>query len=336
MLKFKSLFWFCLGCTFLASASDTTRILFIGNSFTGNNDMPGIFQKICRAKQKSVHVEKCWKGGASLKDQTMRPELFDAIKKGKWNVIVVQGWSKEFVQDKAYIDTTTLPYASKILDTIKAHNPCAQILFYETWGYRDGCEKDSVKLSFEQMSDTIIKGYAYMNSLFKHPVVPVGRTWLSFRQKHPEINLYDTDLYHPSKSGSYLAASTFFTSIFHESPVGAVTKTINYSEAKLIQQHCEQTVLPMLQSNGFTKDYYLVSATTDDKGRYRLKAEANYGADAKVTWYLAKDKVFKGSSLEYFYAAPGTYNVRLKVELPCGTRWFNQKITFKAKQKIKK
>jgi hypothetical protein len=133
-----------------------------------------------------------------------------------------------------------------------------------------------------------------------------------------------------------LAASTFFTSIFHESPVGAVTKTINYSEAKLIQQHCEQTVLPTLESNGFTKDYYLVSATTDDKGRYRLKAEANYGPDANVTWYLAKDKVFKGSSLEYFYSAPGTYNVRLKVELSCGTRWITQKVTFKAKQKIKK
>jgi len=242
MLKFKSLFWFCLGCTFLASASDTTRVLFIGNSFTGNNDMPGIFQKICRAKKKIVHVEKCWKGGASLKDQTARPELFAAIKKGKWDVVVVQGWSKEFVQDKAYIDTSTLPYAAKILDTIKAHNPCAQILFYETWGYRDGCEKDSIKLSFEQMSDTIIKGYAYMNSLFNHPVVPVGRTWLSFRKKYTEINLYDTDLYHPSKSGSYLAASTFFTSIFHESPVGAVTKIINYSEAKLIQHPCAQTV----------------------------------------------------------------------------------------------
>ena len=86
----------------------------------------------------------------------------------------------------------------------------------------------------------------------------------------------------------------------------------------------------------FIKDYYLVSATTDDNGRYKLKAEAHYGADAKVTWYLAKDKVFTGSKLEYFYAAPGTYNVRLKVEMPCGTRWFTRKITFKAKQKIKK
>jgi hypothetical protein len=167
-------------------------------------------------------------------------------------------------------------------------------------------------------------------------VVPVGRTWLSFRQKYPNINLYDTDLYHPSKLGSYLAASTFFTCIFHESPVGVTTKTISYSDAKLIQQHCEQTVLPSLEKNGFSSNYFLLSAATDGKGRYRLKAEAHYSEQAKITWYIAKDKVFKGSSLEYFYSAPGTYTVRLKVEEPCGTRWFAQKINFKGKQKIKK
>ena len=325
-----------MGCVFFAHASDTTRILFIGNSFTGNNDMPGIFQRICKAKNKTVHVEKCWKGGASLKDQTLRPELFQTIKKGKWDLVVVQGWSKEFVQKKDYIDTVTLPYATMILDTIKSYNPCAQILFYETWGYREGCEMDSVKLSYEQMSDTIIKGYAYMNSIYGYPVVPVGRTWMSFRKEHQSINLYDTDLYHPSKSGSYLAAATFFTCIFHESPVGALTKTISYTDAKLIQAHCEKTVLPKLQDIGFKSNYHSITASTDAKGRFRLKASASYGPDAIITWYIAKNKVFKGTELEYFYTSPGTYNVRIKVESPCGTRWFSQKITFKAKQKIKK
>ena len=335
MMKFKQVFLFCLGCSFFAGASDTTNILFIGNSFTGNNDMPGIFQKIARAKQKIVHVEKSWKGGASLRDQTLRPELFQSIKKGNWDVVVVQGWSKEFVQKNAYIDSVTLPYARQILDTISTYNPCAKILFYETWGYRDGSEMDSVMLSYEQMSDTIIKGYALLNSIFKHPVVPVGRTWLSFRQKYPDINLYDTDLYHPSKLGSYLAASTFYTCIFHESPVGASTKTISYADAKRIQMHCEQTVLPALNTNGFTSDYFNIAATTDEKGRYKLKAEAHYGEDSKITWVIAKDKIFKGSSLEYYYATPGSYKVRLKVESPCGTRWFAQKITFKANPKIK-
>jgi hypothetical protein len=336
MMKFKQVFLFCLGCSFFAGATDTTNILFIGNSFTGNNDMPGIFQKISRAKQKIVHVEKSWKGGASLRDQTSRPELFQSIKKGNWDVVVVQGWSKEFIQKQAYIDSVTLPYARQILDTIRTYNPCAKILFYETWGYRDGSDMDSVMLSYEQMSDTIIKGYALMNSIFKHPVVPVGRTWLSFRQKYPDVNLYDTDLYHPSKLGSYLAACTFYTCIFHESPVGASTKTISYADAKLIQTHCEQTVLPALNANGFTSDYFNIVTETDGKGRYKLKAEAHYGEDSKITWVLAKDKVFKGSALEYYYTAPGSYKVRLKVESPCGTRWFAQKITFKAKPKIKK
>jgi len=50
-MKFTSLFTFLLGCSAIANAADSTRVLFIGNSFTGNNDMPGIFQKICKAKK---------------------------------------------------------------------------------------------------------------------------------------------------------------------------------------------------------------------------------------------------------------------------------------------
>jgi hypothetical protein len=117
--------------------------------------------------------------------------------------------------------------------------------------------------------------------------------------------------------------------------VGASTKTISYADAKLIQTHCEQTVLPALKANGFTSDYFNIATETDEKGRYKLKAEAHYGEDSKITWVLAKDKIFKGSALEYYYAAPGSYKVRLKVESPCGTRWFAQKITFKASPKIK-
>ena len=331
-MKFTSLFTFLLGCSAIANAADSTRVLFIGNSFTGNNDMPGIFQKICKAKNKVVYVEKSWKGGASLKDQTMRPELFSAIQKGNWNFVVIQGWSKEFVQNKEYIDTVTVPYATTIIDSIKTYNPCAQILFYETWGYHDGCEMDSVKLSYEQMSDTIINGYAYMKSMYGFPVVPVGRTWKAFRQKYPDINLYDTDLYHPSKLGSYLSACTFFTCIFHESAEGAVTKTIDYENGLKIQKHCASTLLPELDNLGFIYNYTSIVPRTDANGKHTLQAKAFYPPDAVISWDLGNGKIVKGNTLEYVFPKAGKYVIKLIVKKACGQQTSSYVVSFKAKK----
>ena len=43
-----------------------TKVLFIGNSHTYFNDLPGIFKKLCRDKGKEVHVAMLCKGGMGL------------------------------------------------------------------------------------------------------------------------------------------------------------------------------------------------------------------------------------------------------------------------------
>ena len=52
-------------------------------------------------------------------------------------------------------------------------------------------------------------------------VAPVGSAWKSIRDSFPSINLYAGDGSHPSYEGSYLAACTFYASVFRKSPVGA-------------------------------------------------------------------------------------------------------------------
>ena len=339
-MKIKSLISMLLGAISIASATDSTRVLFIGNSFTGNNDMPGIFQKICKSKNKIVHVEKSWKGGASIKDQTLRPEMFSAIKKGNWDFVILQGWSKEFIQEQEYIDSVTIPYASIIIDSIKINNPCAKILFYETWGYHENklrsdstcCMLNNIQLSYEQMSDTISKGYAYLNKVFSYPVVPVGSIWKVFRTKYPNINLYDTaDYYHPNKIGSYLSASTFYTCIFHESPEGAMTKSIDYESALKIQKLCAQSLVPNLDNLGFNSNYVKLNSRTTNDGKFELKAKAFEQENAIITWNLGNGKSLKGTSIEYTYPKPGQYKVIVTVKSACGTRTYSQWVHFKEK-----
>ena len=53
------------------------------------------------------------------------------------------------------------------------------------------------------------------------PIAPVGMVWKEIREKFPTIDLYAPDQAHPSQFGSYVAACTFYTSIYKESPIDA-------------------------------------------------------------------------------------------------------------------
>ncbi len=60
----------------------------------------------------------------------------ETIKNTKWDVIVLQQISVQSPDAKTY-----MPYAKKIYDYCKQHNPGARVVFYQTHAYRD----DSIK-----------------------------------------------------------------------------------------------------------------------------------------------------------------------------------------------
>ena len=63
----KLILFFFIPLTFLpdyASAqSGQTKVLFIGNSFTYVNNMPGMFNAMCQAAGKNVYVDSYTAGG---------------------------------------------------------------------------------------------------------------------------------------------------------------------------------------------------------------------------------------------------------------------------------
>ena len=57
-----------------------------------------------------------------------------------------------------------------------------------------------------------------MSDLYESEVTPVGSVWKHLRENYPTINLYQSDGSHPSLAGSYVAACSFYTSIFRKDP----------------------------------------------------------------------------------------------------------------------
>ena len=200
---------------------DTVKVLFIGNSYTYRNDMPSIFEEIAISKGKKVYVEDCTLGKATLAIQSRRFAVKNAISSEKWDVVIIQGSSRDFVKDSSIIVKKTKPALEKIIKAVQKNNPSTKMLFYMTWGYRNGFKPIDEVNTFEKMSNLIEKRYLSLYETYNIGVVPVGMAWKDVRKKRDEVVLYVKDGAHPSLKGSYLTACCFYSAIFNDSPVGS-------------------------------------------------------------------------------------------------------------------
>jgi len=199
----------------------TFKVLFIGNSYTYRNNMPSIFEGIALSKNKNVEVEHCTLGKATLYIQSNRPQVFQSIRRKKWDVIVVQGSSRDFLADTLVLKNETKPALEKLISAVAKNDPSTKILFYMTWGYKNGYKPMEEVNSFEKMANKIRDEYLNLYKEYNIGVVPVGMAWKDVRRNRNDVKLYVKDGAHPSLKGSYLAASCFYAAIFGESPVGS-------------------------------------------------------------------------------------------------------------------
>ena len=241
----KFIFYFILFTfTFNAFSQDSTSVLFVGNSFTFYNNMPYIFKDIAASKGKKVHVDTAVTGGKDLKFHSERPRTYQLIQAHKWDYVILQGHSNEFAQPDFKVDSLTFPYAKKLVDSVRKYNPCARILFYMTWGYKNGNKKWKAIASYDSMQLRIERQYLIFVDKLNTGVSPVGMVWKEVRESNPEINLYHEDRFHPILTGSYLSACTHFTTIFGESPYQNTAKVeLNAFEREVIEIAATKIVL---------------------------------------------------------------------------------------------
>jgi hypothetical protein len=316
--------------SFKAASTDSLSILFIGNSYTHMNVMPKIFEKLCKDREKPIYIEMNTRSGASFNVHTTRDDMYEAIRSRKWDYVVLQGFSRELSLGYDKIDKETLPYLNRIVDSVKANNACTNMLFYLTWGYKNGYSEMQENNTYDKMAANIIDGYCYLGTCYDVPIVPVGVVWKNIREKYPDINLYSEDDAHPNKNGSYLAACTFFSAVFRESIEGAVTSTIEAKTATIIQKEASAYVLSNLNQYGLDKNYFEIMEERTPQGKYKVSLKANYSNLAKITWNLGNGIIKHDKELVYYYKKPGKYIVSLTVEEDCGVRNYTKKIKYTA------
>ena len=320
-----------LFCLFTPLFSHVTaqqmRVLFVGNSYTHYNNMPKMFHDIAESKNINVDVHMSAKSSHTFKMHSERLDLYQDIKSEKWDYVVLQGFSRELATNYAAIDTTIVPYVQRIVDSIYAKNPCTNILLYETWGYENGFPEDSVNVNYQIMSDHIHQGYLYLSQKFDFPIVPVGKVWETVKENNPSINLYNEDLQHPSKYGSYLAACSFYAAIFKMSPVSAFSDGLNPEQAKYIQNTAFAVV--DLNLNRYLLNRNLVNIKTTSKdGKYQVEGNANYPKAKSILWNFGDGKTSNVFQTKHVYTKPGTYIITITIQDSCGERIIKKKAVF--------
>ena len=214
---------FLLFCSLLfcyTLVSQSSRVLFLGNSYTYVNNLPQLVQQCFQSVGDDVIVNMSTSGGLTFQQHCTFSLGF--IMSGDYDIVVLQEQSQlpsfpesQFMQD-------SYPYAQQLCDLIHQYNPDAKIYFYMTWGRKNGdaqnCQNFPPLCTYEGMDSLLYDRYMVMAADNQACVSPVGAVWHYIRDNYPDMELYQSDESHPSYFGSYVAACCFYTSLTGQNP----------------------------------------------------------------------------------------------------------------------
>ncbi len=194
----------------------TLNVLFVGNSYSFK--IPKEFEKLARSEGRSIEVGQVTKGGWTLAKHAAARTTLDQIANGKWDVVVLQEQS----QIPAFADgqrSKEMDAAAKKLADA-AREAKAIPVFFQTWGRRDGDQKNAAAFpndTYAAMQKRLIAGYKNAASQAGGAyVVPVGEVWSVLRQMKQDDGLYAKDGSHPAQRGNYLGACVFYNALYNE------------------------------------------------------------------------------------------------------------------------
>lgn len=191
---------------------EPTRILFVGNSYTYNNDVPSMVESMAAAASIPVEIESVTGSGFLLVRHLEQPDLALMLDQG-FDVVVLQGHYFEPFRNYGLFE-------GAMLDIIEMSQG-ARIVLYQTWPHRaDAEELIEIGMTPEQMWEALEQGYASAAEVSGSEIAPVGAAWVEALNIEPPINLYANDGFHPSPAGSFLATCVLFGTLFDAPSVG--------------------------------------------------------------------------------------------------------------------
>ena len=246
------------------------RVLFVGNSYTYGNDLPGVVRALGAATPgAAMEVDSVTKGSAALSSHWEEGVARARIESGGFDAVVLQGKSDEAAYGKDWFYTYARLFAEASRDA------GARPVWYATWA-------PNWQTAPHFRTRTIDHAYRTAAEEWGGTVARVGRAWLLALAEQPIVETYDADGEHPSPAGTLLAACTLFLAITGKKavvpdpvPLGIDRATATALCALAPRVHCGPEGCGCETAKGVTTTYTALSAlapacdgTTERSGLY--------------------------------------------------------------------
>lgn len=174
------------------------HVLFIGNSLTYTNDLPGTVSEIAALGGETVRVRSVALPNFAVIDHALgQSDALAAIQREGWDYVVLQQGptSQALFRDTLILATRQLnPYIRA------AGARSAQLMTWPSSGQPSLF--DAVRLSSRLAAEAV--GGVMM---------PAGEAWRAALEADPSLPLYGPDGFHPSELGTYLVALVVYEAI---------------------------------------------------------------------------------------------------------------------------
>jgi hypothetical protein len=179
------------------------RILFVGNSLTYENDVPGLVQAMALTRGDSLAIANVTAPNFALIDHWVGGQVQREIARGGWSMIVLQQGPSSTDLNRDSLRLVTKLYA----DAAKAVN--ASVGLYAAWPQAQRRQDFARAAESYRLAATDVGGVLF----------PVSSAWVAAWEKRPDLQLYSDGL-HASREGAYLAALVIYTRLTGKSPIG--------------------------------------------------------------------------------------------------------------------
>jgi len=168
------------------------KILFVGNSLTYANDLPALITEIGKQDGTIITCNSFLFPDYSLEDHWNGGKVQTEIEKGGYDIVVAQQGPSALPESQ----TLLLNYAARFAELCNKNK--TKLALYMVW--------PSKARSFDL--DNVVHSYSNAAVKTSSLLCPAGLAWKYAWQSDSSLSLYSFDNFHPSLTGSVLAALT--------------------------------------------------------------------------------------------------------------------------------
>src|ERR1017187_692339 len=161
--------------------TEPLQVLFIGNSFMYNNDMPAIDSSLVKAAGINAEISFHYALGQSIDYFVHDASCWAIIKSKKWDYIVFQDNQRYYYDSLGQFDSfdVAVPIVANNLvfqDSIKKLIPCVKIVYFAGWEQEGGIPSLFPGDNTDKMIERILANYRYLNNLpgVNNIIAPIG------------------------------------------------------------------------------------------------------------------------------------------------------------------